>query len=64
MRSWKAGDLALFNLVGWYNPKFDKLPVVVLIHECIIGGSNGWYCFYIKEPERKRFILNSELIKV
>lgn len=64
MFMWKVGDLALFNLVGWYNPKIDKLPVVVLIQECIIGGCTGWYCFYIKEPNRKRFILNSELVEV
>jgi hypothetical protein len=64
MRKWMPGDLALFNLVGWYNPKIDKLPVVILITETVIGGSNGWYCVYVKDLGRKRFILNSELIKV
>ncbi len=64
MKKWASGDLALFNLVGWYDPKIEKLPIVILIKETIIGGSNGWYCVYTKDMDRKRFILNSELIKI
>lgn len=60
---WKFGDLALFNLVGSYDPKQDKLPVVILIYEVIVSGLKGWYCLYLNDLKRKRFIFNSELLK-
>lgn len=64
MRSFKPGDLALFNLAGWFDPLIDRLPVVILIYETDVAGSKGWFIIYLLNPERKRFVFNSELIEV
>lgn len=64
MRSFKSGDLALFNLAGWFDPLKDRLPVVILIYQTTSCGVEGWFIIYLLNPERKRFVFNSEPIEV
>ena len=64
MRSFKPGDLALFTLAGWFDPLKDRLPVVILIYQTTSCGAEGWFIIYLLNPERKRFVFNSELIEV
>lgn len=66
VRSFKPGDLVLFNLACWFDPvrEKSKLPIIVLLYETAPCGQTGWFCMYLNYPERKIFAFNSELIKI